>query len=739
MITIKDVAKKAGVSISTVSNVINGKGAIGTEKYKRVKAAMEELDYHPSFIAQNLRNNRSHLIGVILPTLDESYSSMFQGIDERLNRYGYFPIVKLTENNHSLEENAVKQLAGLGVSGMILTSCSPKQLCCRSLLQSQRIPLVLLDRDIAQLDCPKVMFDKRAYIYERTALLLKREPNTRLLLIRYKEALSCDEACTQGFQQAYQKNMTEHSILSVKFESVSYFNQIYTYLQEHGEQIDQIITTDPPLAQAVSDAADLIGKSYPIHVLTGDNWQISRRYSSLKPIEQNTIYGGMQAASLLVEQLRDSGSENRTVKIKPKLLRKDAAPFLRVPTDTVHILSMDCTAISVLERLSSVSGREVGVNVQFEKLPPTELTLAVEQELLEGRSEHDLFMIDMPWLQHIVNQDLLYDISDKIAEEIVSSFPEAIQRTFYKNLNHRNIVPIIAGIQALYYRRDIFNDPDHQTAFFQRYGIQLGAPHNWKEFNYICEFFTRAHNPDSPFEYGTAMTTNYDINLANEYLPRQWAFHGHFVDEWGAATLNDDANYRALESIRATYRYSFNQAMNDNLDDDVFSLLLEGKIPMAHGFANHYIPEKYADTDGGADIKRHIVVCEAPGRSSLLSGWALGVNRNSKRVPACCAYLKWLMTDRIAVSNMRLGGCIPTLAVHENADLRIQYPWLNLMTQAFSGGRTRNVIYDRFGNLIEPVQLDYIIANALREAFSTPHSSRDILAGAQERLSSLIR
>ena len=65
MITIKDVAKKAGVSISTVSNVINGKGAIGTEKYKRVKAAMEELDYHPSFIAQNLRNNRSHLIGVI--------------------------------------------------------------------------------------------------------------------------------------------------------------------------------------------------------------------------------------------------------------------------------------------------------------------------------------------------------------------------------------------------------------------------------------------------------------------------------------------------------------------------------------------------------------------------------------------------------------------------------------------------------------------------------------------------
>lgn len=231
------------------------------------------------------------------------------------------------------------------------------------------------------------------------------------------------------------------------------------------------------------------------------------------------------------------------------------------------------------------------------------------------------------------------------------------------------------------------------------------------------------------------MISSYDINLANEYLPRQWAFHGHFVDEWGMATLNDDANYRALESIRATYRYSFNHALNNNLDDEVFGLLLEGKIPMAHGFANHYVPEKYSRGSPNQDI----VVCEAPGRSSLLSGWALGVNRNSAHIPACCAYLKWLMTDRIALSNMRLGGCIPTLAVHENTDLRIKYPWLNLMTKAFSGGRTRNMIYDRYGNLIEPVQLDYIIANALRESFATSRSSHDILTDANERLSSLLR
>lgn len=432
MVTIKDVAKKAGVSISTVSNIINGKGAVGTEKYKRVKAVMEELNYHPSFIAQNLRNNRSHLIGIVMPYLDDPYNSMFQGINERLNHYGYYPIIKLSENDSNLEDQHIKQLAGLGVSGIILISCSPQQLPCIHLLQSQKIPLVLLDRDIAQLDCPKVLFDKRAYIYERATLLLRRISTTRLLLIRYRKDFSCDVACTQGFEQACRNASTERNILSVDTHSINYFSQIYTYLHENSANIDQIIATDIQLAQAISDAADLVGKNYPIHVLTGDSWQISRRYCTFEPIEQNTIYGGMQAATLLVEQLRDSGSENRTVKIKPKRLRKDVAPFLRVPTDTLRILSIDCIPVSVLERLSSVTGRELGVNVQFDKLSPNELPLAVEQELLEGWNDHDLFMIDLPWLQRLVNHDMLFDISDKISSELVSSFPEAILRTFLK-------------------------------------------------------------------------------------------------------------------------------------------------------------------------------------------------------------------------------------------------------------------------------------------------------------------
>lgn len=740
MVTIKDVAKLAGVSVSTVSNIINGKGSVRTEKYKRVKAAIAELNYHPSFIAQNLRNTNSHLVGIILPYIEDPYDSMLTGMIERLSKSGYYPIVRLTNNNPATEDEAIRQLCGLGISGIVLSTCSPTAVEAIHIVAAQKIPLVLLNRDISHYDCPKVLFNTRALVYDRISSVLKRNPHTRTLLVRYQGNFNTENDCEQGLEQAYRHSEAEHSVLHVELQSTSYFDHIYTYLQKHYMQIDQILTTDMRLGQAIAEAAALVGKNYPIHLPTHDNWQIARKYTNFQPIEWNTELAGIQSADLLLEQVRNSSIENRTITVQPKLLRIDAAPFSLVPSNALHILAIDSAATDVMERLSSVTGREVGVNVRFDKLSPDKLSRAVEQELLSGSTEHDIFMIDLPWIHHLVNQELLYDISDKISAELVSSYPESIHRTFLSNLKHRNVVPIIAGIQAVYYRRDIFENQDFQTEFFQNYGVRLDKPRTWKEFNYICQYFTKQHNPNSPFEYGTAMNVSYDIDLAHQYLSRQWAFRGHFTDEWGYPTLNDDANYRAMESLRTTHAYSYHTSdQNDtfNMDDDIFGLLLDGKIPMIYGFANHYMPEKHSSRLPG--IERKIAVCEAPSRSSILSGWALGVNRNSSRVTACIAYLKWLMTDRVSLLNMRLGGCMPTLAVHSNTDLRQKYPWLKLIAKTFSDGRIRSMLTDRYGNRIEPVHLDYIIASALREAFTSQRNSRDILSDAQDRLASLLR
>lgn len=73
MATLKDVAEKVGVSITTVSRVMNGRGAISRETRDKVFAAMKELNYFPNEMARSLGNKSSHLIGLIVPYIDHAF------------------------------------------------------------------------------------------------------------------------------------------------------------------------------------------------------------------------------------------------------------------------------------------------------------------------------------------------------------------------------------------------------------------------------------------------------------------------------------------------------------------------------------------------------------------------------------------------------------------------------------------------------------------------------------------
>ena len=80
MATIRDVAQKAGVSVATVSNYLNASKPVSRAVSERIKQAVEELHYTPSTAAKNLRGQKNHEIGILLPNLDDPYYvQIFQG------------------------------------------------------------------------------------------------------------------------------------------------------------------------------------------------------------------------------------------------------------------------------------------------------------------------------------------------------------------------------------------------------------------------------------------------------------------------------------------------------------------------------------------------------------------------------------------------------------------------------------------------------------------------------------
>ena len=94
MVNIKDVAKKAGVSMMTVSRVINDNGAVSAETRKKVEQAVKDLDYIPNQIAKSLVNASSRTVGVLFSNIfNPVYSSIISGIESRAHESGYNIII----------------------------------------------------------------------------------------------------------------------------------------------------------------------------------------------------------------------------------------------------------------------------------------------------------------------------------------------------------------------------------------------------------------------------------------------------------------------------------------------------------------------------------------------------------------------------------------------------------------------------------------------------------------------
>jgi LacI family transcriptional regulator len=121
-ITIKDVARKANVSIATVSRVLNNRGIVEEETKKRVQEAVRELSYLPNNLGRSLSINRTEAIGLILPDLfGEFFSEVIRGVDQTAQQNNYHLLVSSSHSNRGEIKAAIQMMRGR-VDGLIIMS-----------------------------------------------------------------------------------------------------------------------------------------------------------------------------------------------------------------------------------------------------------------------------------------------------------------------------------------------------------------------------------------------------------------------------------------------------------------------------------------------------------------------------------------------------------------------------------------------------------------------------------------
>ena len=202
--TIKDVAKLAGVSISTVSRVMNNSKPVSPEARRKVVDAINKLDFKPNELARSLVMRKSNLVGVIVKDIGIEYmAQLIRGIEEIGRVYKYDILLTSSYGDDQQVENSIDFLATKQVEGLvIITEDISTEILVK--LRETRIPFVILDKyhNYKNIKTVKVDFESEEF---KLIESLTKQGHENILLIAGNEQNVINESMIKGYENAVGK------------------------------------------------------------------------------------------------------------------------------------------------------------------------------------------------------------------------------------------------------------------------------------------------------------------------------------------------------------------------------------------------------------------------------------------------------------------------------------------------------------------------------------------------------
>ncbi len=212
--TIKDVAENAGVSIATVSRVVNEiPGHYNSETKKRIVKTIESLNYRPNFIARSLRSSKTHTIGFVVPELQPFFAEILKGVQYVAKKKGYSIVLCDTDYDPRQEAAYVDSLLERRVDGGIFTSgMIQSEHILR--LKEEGIPIVLIEKFIKDPDIPGVLIDNVSAAKKAVKYLIELGHRDIGFISAPVEIIPLKDRL-EGYERALHENMIPYSSSNV--------------------------------------------------------------------------------------------------------------------------------------------------------------------------------------------------------------------------------------------------------------------------------------------------------------------------------------------------------------------------------------------------------------------------------------------------------------------------------------------------------------------------------------------
>ncbi|RAW00040.1 LacI family DNA-binding transcriptional regulator [Pseudochryseolinea flava] len=329
--TIHDIARKLNITASTVSRALKDHPRISVETKKAVQKAAQKLNYQPNHIAAALRNGRSNIIGVIVPTADRSFfSSVIRGIEEVANSAKYNVMICQTYDSYEKEIASIDALLNARVDGIIVSySKSTLNFDHYNRVKERGIPLILFDRSNDELEVSHVVIDDFLGAFKATEHLIQQGckriahfTNTRKISI-YKERL-------RGYRDALEQHGLTYD------ESLIVASDLQ--LEDGRRSMTQLLDKKPDGVFSAS-ALGILGA---MQVLKENNYKIpddvalvgfsneaftSFTEPALTTVEQHSMRIGNAAAEIFLQEVTADSEKfiPQKIVLKPELIIRSSS------------------------------------------------------------------------------------------------------------------------------------------------------------------------------------------------------------------------------------------------------------------------------------------------------------------------------------------------------------------------------------------------------------------------------
>lgn len=340
-ITLRHIADELGISVSTVSRVLNGQARryrIGAKTEKAVRARAEALNFAPSQLARSLRSQSSQSIGLLVPDLSNPFfAGIAHAVTQHAAQQGYTVLLSDSLEQSEREAESVRLMRQREVEGLIICSVGQRSAPLRALAETG-LPTVLVDRYFDDLALPYVTSDNHRAAAGATEYLIRRGHH-RIACLCGLPRTSCNDDRVAGFRAAFESHdlrLDRSLIVGDGFGRDNGYHHTRRLL-ESGKPFTALFAFSNLLALGAIDALREAGRAVPddVSVVCFDDHPFADHLATpMTAVAQDNLAMGRRAAEHLFARLQNRRKIPHKTLIRTRLIPRASVRDLSHETKT---------------------------------------------------------------------------------------------------------------------------------------------------------------------------------------------------------------------------------------------------------------------------------------------------------------------------------------------------------------------------------------------------------------------